>query len=310
MKVKAFIGAIETETLGFRFGKPWRYSKSYISCVVPILSTKEKEKNYIVLPEAKEVEIVDIGKIGKVLIKNKENLPLFLRIGELLTGKTQERSLTISMVVMPNTEKEVEVKCSYSSKPITKGASFRYGGYAPRKDAIFAATSFSGQRIDQHRTWLDDAAYYREVNNLTNISTSIIDKDDLLSTRKYAEDTFKKVLKEVPLFDKQVGMAIIDADGLNCLDCFNLHAPWKAVKEAITGKEVLSIVQEDKTGIFEYKPSKAKQIVKQVLQQGFEDRIIYEDNFTKTIVLNYKDYVGEAVTLNDSTIHLMLAKKK
>jgi len=326
-KIQTFIGAIRDESLGISLADPWRPSDSAITCVVPIIhADAKKEANYLVLAKA-DLEIKDSGSISGVTVINHSKLPVFIRLGEVLKGATQERAVTFSQIILPKEQKDIEVRCVHRSRPITPGAGLESWGYSPGKDSLFACSNLGGRGmagVSQSRSWDLDASYYREASCYLGepqmdrpIPTSLRDvlnwattqSDDSTSLRDALADTFKDILEQIPLLDNQIGMALIDKNGFHSLDCFNLHAPWKDVKEAVAGKEVLAISQTDDDGVFIYRPEKAKEAIKSTLSKGFSETEIYDNGPTKTIGLDFSQFIGEAVILNDEVIHLLLARK-
>jgi len=94
----------------FQFGESWRFSDDSLVAVLPILRKSDKTRNYIILKEAKNVEISDTGQINRVRITNNEDKPVYIRMGEIFTGKTQERIAIRSHVILPKESVDVEVR--------------------------------------------------------------------------------------------------------------------------------------------------------------------------------------------------------
>ena len=315
MKHKAFVEAIRNESLGFLLGNPWRYGEQSISCVVPILRQTKTRQSYFVLAKAPDVEITDTGSIDKAMVYNKGDKPIFIRMGEIFKGQTQERTAIMSRIVMPKKKVEIEVGCVHASKGISAGTEFKSGGYAPMRDHFYASTGGKGSsagRISQSASWDMDRTYTSHAGNACNAfngSSFNISMDDLSSVHQKTQEVFDEVLKKVPLFDNQIGMSLIDDRGFHSLDCFDIPLSWKDVKEAIAGKECLAISQTDDEGVFVYQPDRAKKVIKDVLKKGFEERVGFEEKDVKTILLSQNGYAGEVVTLKDNIIHLLLARE-
>lgn len=331
MKLRPFLEAIRTETLGFGFGSPWRYGENSTGVVLPILREDKEESviTYLLLVEAKEVEIVDTGKIDEVQLINKEELPVFIRMGELLQGSTQERTAIISRLIMPGEKTTIAVKCVHAGRGISPGSIFTSGGYSPGRETyytsqVFKKGNFSG--VSQGCSWQMDrnftGAMKSSIESWTGRSDSpIINADDMQDAMKVMDDdlkdardkvakVYKDIVAKVPLLDYQIGIAILDTNGFDSLDCYDIPNSWKVVKEAMVEKETLSLAQENNSGLFEYKPERAVGIVKDVLGSGFSEKTIIDEKETKTITFAYKDHVGEAVIYNDDVIHLLIARKQ
>jgi hypothetical protein len=310
MKTKTFIKAIRTETLGFRLGEPWRYSDKNLSVILPIIRVSELKPNYIVLAKATKVKIEDTGKIEEVSVLNNEDVPVYIRLGEIFRGKTQERTAIMSYIIPPKEKRIIQVNCVHASKGISSGAIFHSAGYVPKRDSNYIMSNTGERIIGQSQSWAMDINYSQEIKTCGyGFAISNVQADDLAAVRDAVDKEFSNILKEVPLFDNQIGMAMIDDKGFYLLDCFDLFDSWKDVKESIVGKESLAIVKEDQKGVFEYKPQNAKEMVKKVLEKAFIEKEIYSDNGGKTIALSTDTIVGEVTLLNDKVVHLILTRK-
>jgi len=319
-KLRVFIEAIRTETLGFSFGNPWRHDEGSITCVLPILrETKENDPKYLTLTKNSKVEIKDSGKIDLVLVTNNEDKPVFLRMGQLLAGDTQNRTVVMSRVVMTGETAKVNVKCVHASHGINMGSIFRSHGYSPDRDAFYTSSLHVSGSVNQGSSWSMDRGYYSRAQSRlqsfasmpgeTPIQMPKFSQDNLTAIRDAYNNTMEDVLKKVPLLENQIGMALIDTKGFYSLDCFDLHASWKAVKEELTKKESLAIAEKDESGVFEYKPDKAKDTVTTVLGTGFNEKVQHQEPKTETITIDFGKYVGEAVSLDGEVIHLLIARK-
>ena len=321
-KVESFIHAIRNEEDGFSLGKPWRYDGHSLTCIVPIHRKKDGDPSYLTLPEATKVKIEDTGNINKAKIVNGEERPVFIRLGELLKGATQERSVTASRVILPGEEVEIDVVCVHATKGIHRGAQFTSAGYTPNKDAFYLDYSFTTGHsggVNQQNSWGQDRSYYARTENFARgyaagaeIVPNFTDirPDDLTQTRDKINKLLEDVIKEVPIFEDQSGLILIDPNGFHSLDCYNLKQPYKAVKDALMGKESTVIAdRSDEEGVFEYKPEKAKETIQKVMEKEFEEKVIHDSFRTKTIALTIDNFMGEVVMLDDQVIHLLLARK-
>jgi len=312
MNFRPFIEAMRTETLGFSFEKPWKYSEKTISCVVPILRMTDKERNYLLLSEAGDtVKLVDTGNINKIQFLNEGREPVFIRLGEIIKGETQERTTTFSLMLLPGEKKGLDVKCVHASRGIVSGAGMRSdGGYLPGRDALYSQTNFDAGVIgcvNQQKSWEEDRGFTAMASCSVNLTG--VKEDDISAVTEAVKKDLKDVIEKVPLLDNQIGIALIDTKGLYVLECYDLYESWKVVKESIVGKESLVISEEDDSDVFEYKPEKAKELVKKILAGGFEESEIYSNKGARTIGLDYKGYTGEVVTMEGVVIHLLIARK-
>lgn len=327
-KTRAFVEALRTEQLGFFYGKPWRYAKENITCVVPVLreNANELPVKYVTLAGAGDkVEIKDTGRIDTALVLNHHELPVYLRMGELLMGDTQNRTLVMSRVVMPGAKVEVDIKCVHAGKGIRTGATFTGGTYTPGRESYYVNTLHTdGLRgVSQNCSWKEDRETSKKMKtSFKTMSDSgargfsgddvlvtgfnLTNDDNITKVRDDYNKAIQEVIKAVPLVDNQTGIAIIGQKGFESLDCYDIGTSWKDVKEGMVEKEGLSISQTDTSGVFEYKPDKASQLIKDVLAKGFEEKVLLDEDGCKIITLDFKDYVGEAVELDGEVIHLLV----
>lgn len=331
MKPQVFMEAMRMEALGFAFGEPWRAEDSSISCIVPLLRGNGggivRYPDYLVLSEAKRVTLKDTGSINRASVFNGEDMPVFIRTGEILHGNTQERSVVTSQIIMPGENATVDVVCVHATKGIQAGQVFTSSGdFTPNRDNLYlhATVNYGGGRGMssgfggglQGSSWQADREYYGQLRGVAEASKGVnlgygsfnFNPDNLTKSREVSREVFKDLMVKVPLFDSQIGMGIIDDKGFYMLDCFDLPASWKAIKEGIVGKECLAIAQTDSGGVFSYRPERAKSLLQEVLASGFEESVVI-NGVAQTIALDNQKYMGEVVVLNDALIHLLITRK-
>lgn len=332
-KIQSFLTAIWDENSGYSFGEPWRYNEKSITCVLPIKRVSRKRPKYLTLAQAEKVEIVDTGSINRVLIFNREDMPVFIRMGEILKGDTQERTSVMSRIILPGTKEEIAVICVHASRGINRGARFKSHGFSPDRERMFAASLAVSGKVKQDESWAMDQTYFKKARKHVQALykrapersqafrsgvevLSDVDglwgsmEDDLALVRNKVTRAFDDIIRKMPRVKNQVGLALIDNQGFHSLDCFDLPASWKAIRDAIAEKEALSLAEQDNSGVFDYKPEKAKGLVKKVLQKEFSEKVLYKTPITKTIVLDWEKYSGEVVTMGEEVIHLLLARKQ
>ncbi len=307
--VKEFVNAIKDEKEGFSFGEPWRFDENSLTAVLPILRDSKEVRKYLVLAEAKRVSLEDTGDINAVLVTNNEKKPVFIRVGNIFAGKTQERAATVSRVVMPGKTEKVDVVCIHASKPISGGAEVKSAGLTPRSIDLTA----------QDRTWESAHMYSAMTTNMMSVSLSNSGGpsmsasftpapiDDITANLKNFSKAIEGVLKKVPYTKSQVGVVLLDTKGCAGLEAFDLSASWKAIKDDVVRREGEKISEQDKDNVFEYKPEKAKAQTKKALG-SFKEQPLYEDKDTQTIKISRGDFVGEVTVLKNKVIHLNLTK--
>lgn len=162
MNVKQFIDAVREEKDGFKYGKPWRYTKSSLVAILPVTRKSKEQREYITLAEAgKKVVIEDSGSISEAVVHNKDKKPVFIRAGEILKGSTQTRAVVVSRVIMPKQTATLKIVCVYASKGISQGAEFGHAGYAPYsvEKTIMNESVVNINNVNQHRVWNSVSSY-------------------------------------------------------------------------------------------------------------------------------------------------------
>ena len=341
MNLRKFIEAIKDEKNGFKFGKPWRYSKSSLSAVLPILRKSKAKRKYETLAEAKKMHISDTGSIDAVYTENKGKKPVFIRAGEIFKGKTQERAATVSRVVMPGDTAKIKVVCVHQSRPIQGGSKMHKSGYTPSSvENTLLNTELRGGS-GQGEAWASVAMYAAttkagagaggggstspssspsESSSLDNLQAlrnssdprlvDVAPSDDLVKNIEEHSKTIEEVLRSVPKVNWQVGMALLGVDGVVVLEAFDLPDSWTSIREDIVKKEGESISVEDEDSVFEYKPSKAKKVAQKPLGSKFSQKDLYKDSDSRTVGVETKKFVGEATLLGKDVIHLMMTRKQ
>ena len=345
-----FFQLIAEEKDGFSFGKSWRYSEDSLVALLPILRVAPKKKrSYVLLSETKNVKISDTGQINKLLIENNEKSPIYIRMGEMFTGGSQERMATRSYIVMPKEKITIDVRCIHASKGINTGVTMTSSGIAPSSfDSHLCSAGFKMRNIEQREVWknVDTVANLyccasREMYDAgsTSGSSSINDEritegnlgqidtmpgidsttipsfdstftDDLKGNIDKFSDQIKSILQKVPYFENQVGVSLIDLQGISAIECFDLKDSWKKFKDEIIKKEGDKISKQQKKSPFEYKENRAKDFLKIVLKADYEEKTLFKSKDWRIIGLKNENYTGEIVELKDKPIHLLLVRNK
>ena len=331
---------------GFSFGKSWRYSEDSLVALLPILRVAPKKKRgYVLLSETKKVKIEDTGQINKLLIENNEKSPVYIRMGEMFTGGSQERMATRSYIVMPKEKIKIDVRCVHASKGINTGVVMTSSGIAPSSfDSHLCSAGFKMRSIEQREVWknVDNVAHNyccaaREMHDAggdnvrfnggrttvggldqaditpgidPTVTSDSTFTDDLMGNIDKFSDQIKNILKKVPYFENQVGVSLIDLQGISAIECFDLKDSWKKLKDEIIKKEGDKISKQQKKSPFEYKEGRAKDFLKIVLKADYEEKTLFKSKDWRIIGLKNENYTGEIVELKDKPIHLLLVRNK
>jgi hypothetical protein len=307
--------------------KPWRLNDKTLWALIPIFHDVIAEKpDYLLTQQAKDKLVVpDSGSINQVIVKNDGELPILFRIGEMIEGKTQTRMTLQSDIIKAGQQKNIETRCAYQSKGIRSGAMFeKFGTYAPQEIIHMAMSSKArtGQSVSQSTVWTEVAEFSnvakkevliacQEISGIFNSSIlrSIERKpiDDLAGNIEEVEKLLNQLFKEMPSAPTQTGLALVGLKGCFYIEFFDLPEPWQISRDAILASEAELIAKYDNTGAFEFKPEKALEQVKTVLNLDYEEKIQSQDGY-QIIQLRKDDYVGEVVEFNGKTIHCVITK--
>lgn len=318
---KEMLEAIRDEKEGFKIGKPWRYNEKAVTCVLPIIRETVKKREYITFPESENVKIADTGNISLLTIENNEEHHVFIRMGEIFKGESQERASVHSRIIESKKKEEIKVQCIHQSRGISSGTIFTAGGYVP--DEV-VGTIFTN---DQHRVWNsveDYSANLREMsmsfysamgesanmNLMADIGNAeTVRSDDLTAGYETYSKIIDDVLKNVPSLDNQVGLVVIDRTGFYSLEAFDVKESWQVLKNSITkGAGVKLSEFEEKEGVFVYKPENSIALIMEALSKDFIEETLFEDEHSKIIKLSAEKLIGEVTLLDDDVIHLWILR--
>lgn len=307
------------------FGDPWRLSEKAVSVVVPILRVGAGERNYVLLEEVKDkVKITDTGQIGRAKVENKSDKNVFMRKGLLLEGATQSRGVVSGTVIPPQKILEVEIQCVYASKGIRAGAVFDPAGIAPRS----VENSF---RRSQGATWSAVNRYTASALSSSGFGSSTrgegftiprVSPDNLIgvmmSTQKFREDV-DKVLEKVPGdLVNQVGIAVLDINGVVGVEVFDHPDSWRAFSKSIIRNYGDALTKEQEAGLFEIKMENVVAAVRNFLSKLSKAKRVPIHGWTaankswvsETYALEEEDAVGEYTAISGETIHLIGSRKE
>lgn len=313
MKAIEHATRIITERDGFHFGEPWRPSGESVAAVVPIIRQNGHKRGYKTFSEAgKTIVITDLGGISPVQVKNTGSLPVLLRSGEILAGDTQQRTFTTTQFIAPKATERVEVVCVHQSRGISPGATFNYGK-VDTPYAVASAMSMSsglgrGSSL-QSTTWAA-ATDFVSASPVSDSLAADTPRDDLHQAQATYQERLKGLLEEMPRQKGQVGAAVIGLNGAESLECFDHATSWKALAEAVLGRSSeIAKEMEDSDQVFEYRPERAPQMLRQLLVDSWEENVLWEGELGKTVALIGKKHTGEVTILGEKIAHLLLLKK-
>jgi len=348
---------IATEKNGYSIGKPWRFTEFSLAAIVPITREYEGERTYRLLSEVgKQASVKDTGNIEVIEVTNRSEWPILLKAGEIVTGATQARTITVSEVVMQGEKAGVGCACVQAAIGIRMGQSVKSGGYSPPevRNAVYDSWDYQGEiKEPVYGSPISDDVLrnFRYSNRLQNevwgnvkesssrrasaganlafmsrsIGSSMGDgadfsaaeqpwraaSNDLASRLNESKEKFASVIKSVPLFDHQAGIALLTmAGGLESLEAFDDEESWKAFRENYLNADVGKISDtSDQDAIFEFKTEKAKEAIRKLLTGDFKEDVAVGKTDTQTYVLRSDKFNGEVVHLYERPIHCTFLRK-
>jgi len=294
--------------VGYEFGNIWRPKDTSLCAVIPILRNGPvSEPKYYLLDDVKDrVRILESGSIGELVVEldPSVNKPVFVRGGTLFKGKgTQSRTLKYSVVLIPSKvsriQERVPVLCVAETEPIITCRKLTY------------VRSLAPLNLHTHVIRGDQYALWHGIRDMartcgTEVTTLINVIENLSSRYKFVEE----VIKKIPVLDEQVGIALLDFEGVVGIEVFDSPISWKKLADRVSRTFVETLVKE--SPLFELRKDVAYEKVKEFLLRVKEcsEYRVYSNEGTETYFLEGPKIVGEYVTLNDEIIHLMVFRRR
>jgi hypothetical protein len=310
----------------YYLGDPWRLGEKGLTILVPIRCKAPPKRSYILASEDKEkVSITDTGKIDELIVNNRSGSPVFIRGGTVFKGKVgQDRAVVQGTIVQPVKIPEgvepiiVTVKCVNAHRGIISGGSFFImSDLAPNE--VYSSL----QSRDQHRVWGAVADYgVKSAHRLraggssnAQFSASMLRDPNLASildvNAKVKTDFSNKIMEaisKVPDYDDQVGVAIINIDGVQGLELFDSPESWKALgKEVIKSFSEIFHQNEDIADLFTMNMEAVKDKVRAFLKE-LRGCTYRTDDGTFNLTDNPL-VTCEYTNLNGECIHIIVTRK-
>ena len=333
-EIGKFLWAIGEQTDGFKFGKPWRNSSKSLGLVIPIIREKDVKRKYQMIEENKgKIDIKDTGSVNVMRVFSNADVNIFIRSGVILSGAGQTRATVSGMVVMPNSNQDIDVKCVYASKPTHAGAKMEVVDVAPpivmqslresQRDTWDAVSFFSqaaspkykSRRMESRLGYSGLHARIGAVHQGLDEQESAVGSDDLLGVMKEVEKSQKSVegaIKDIPVMKDQVGAIIFDVDSIVGFEVFDSPKSWEAMHQKVLSKygEVIRKEQEDM--LFELKPEVIPKKITEFIEEltKADEKTTHTNDVSKTIVIDGDRHVGEYTMLGTDIIHVIAFKRE
>jgi DNA-binding Lrp family transcriptional regulator len=314
------IESIQSLNGTYYLGDPWRLGEKGLTILVPVRCNAPPKRSYILASEDKDkVKITDTGQIDKLKVDNKSGSSVFIRGGTVFKGMSgQDRAVVQGVIILPQANGEpIEVKCVHAHRGIVSGGGFKImNDLAPQK--VYSAL----QSRDQHRVWGEVQSYsMKSASRLMDrgfdsvvAHASMSQDPDLAATldvnsknRTDFSDKIMDALSKVPDYEDQVGVAIINVDGVQGLELFDSPESWKALGKEVV-KSFSEIFHQDDAvaDLFTINMEAVKDKIRSFLKELNESIFHLEDG---THAINTKLVTCEYTNLNKDCIHIVITRR-
>ena len=298
------------------FGPAWKYSDDVLAVAVPIIKNVfPKRRSYKVLEEVKnDVNVEDTGSISKLEINSNVDEPVFVRGGTMFEGKgTQSRSPVSSIVIEPNSKKiPIEVRCIHASHGISAGSSFSFAGFVPHEVEHNLMSNRS-----QGEVWASVKRYSLKAQSLGSTGLGKTFGADNLVANVEEVNKFKgkvsDIISKLPAHKNQVGLVILDFNGVVGFELFDHPDSWKAISSDIIKKYSDVLTQKPaETSLFKLDEEQMLVKIKEFMKRLIDCKkdVAFENNVAKTFLLTGDKIAGEYTTINEVVIHLLGFRKE
>ena len=142
------------------------------------------------------------------------------------------------------------------------------------------------------------------------VADSTFKLDDVTQAQRTYREQLKDILKDMPIQEDQVGVAVLDPDGCKSLETFDVQASFRAMQESVLGQsEAVGRKMKDLDSVFEYKPENAPTAIRRILLDIFEIDCVWSSKDGQTDYFSGRTYVGESTYFKGEMIHLLALRK-
>jgi len=286
--------------------------------VFPIKSRKKVIREYKVLEEVEDqIRFEETGTISKIRVINYSKYPVFIRAGEILKGKSQNRAIKRSIVVFPGEEEYenkgylqvADVFCVHSTQAIT-GGTFTVSCLVPHYHESLLYSNASQSDIWRANTsWNNSSPYSwnEEWVQPYTLGTSDFSPNDLyLKVKYYYDDSYVEELMKKKRLKDCIGIVILDWFGIKAVEIFDSAESWSAIRRKIFQK--YSIDFQDNWRKCRITKESAEKMLKDLLKCKFKTIAKYFNKqgskYSSTVYIgNLGKYEGEITKLNRRVIH-------
>ncbi len=191
--LKTFLNDITDSKSGYRLGDPWKYSEETLGVVVPILRENSPDRFYVTMYEVlDQLNIKDTGHINQVELQNNCGMAIFVRVGTIFEGKTQNRATQHSGVYQDNKE-TIDVRCVQQTRGISSDEKMKFGDIAPPSVIISLMTGDQSDVWERVRRYGGTPIVHDSVSVVSedNVTLNAIDTTDTENKSSMSENLGK-----------------------------------------------------------------------------------------------------------------------
>lgn len=309
----------------YQFGKPW-HAKETLAVLIPIIHVGEKlhTRPYVLLEEVQhKVKLKDSGGINTLIIEPKEGAqvqqPIFVRSGTVFEGiGTQSRAVQATKMIIPDTLVEagkdtVEIRCINHSHGIRSDAKFRISGQSPPNVHYALYSGNQGSVWNEVDSYISAQAMSLNASGISLDSAMGYGQSDNLS-RAISSDEYTrymdKFIREMPALENQVGVIILDSEGVLSMEIFDHPDSWKASSEAVIRKYGDAFTKPAKTAFkIDLDEERMWESVKSFLNSIGSYEYKEDPDKEGTHLLETNDVSGEYTIFRNIFIHMVVLRK-
>ena len=221
--------------------------------VFPLLANQGIDIEFITLDEALAqralviTEIDESGHVPELKVVNNSGQKILLLDGEELVGAKQNRVLNVTILLAPNSETSIPVSCieqgrwSYKSREFssanrTMSADLRKKKSQSVHNRVRQSGSFAS---DQGEIWEEIDLKFARCQEPPSPTMAL---SDLCEAKK---DTTEDYLKNFPLVDNQMGLAVFIDGNIAGVECLGRHDKFKLLYPKLVSSYVMDALEND-----------------------------------------------------------------
>jgi len=224
--------------------------------IVPIVSTRPSQHQYLTLPEIPLEEDVTItesnnhGVVGELSLVNHTAEYLLLLDGEELIGAKQNRVVNSSIMAAPKSTLKVPVSCTEEGRWSYMSRNFKDSGivmpmrsrYNKKSSVDFNLKSSGTYHSNQSQVW-NDISYMRSVSNTESPTGAM---KDIYTARSSNLDAFVQAFKPI---ENQTGMVVLVDGEVASLEVFSKVSALRALLPKLIKSYAMHVLVEEPVGV-------------------------------------------------------------